>query len=35
MKEFVDMCFDPKSPMSSRLKQTLLKMLEESKEDEK
>lgn len=29
MKEFVDMCFDPKSPMYSQLKQTILKMLEE------
>ena len=31
MKEFVEMCFDPKSPMYNRLKQTLLKMLEEDK----
>lgn len=27
MKKFVEMCFDPKSPMHDRLKQTLLKML--------
>lgn len=33
MKEFVDMCFDPKSPISGRLKQTLLKMLEEREDD--
>ncbi|MCL2109928.1 MAG: helix-turn-helix domain-containing protein [Oscillospiraceae bacterium] len=30
MKSFVDMCFDPKSPMNDRLKQTLLEMLSES-----
>ncbi len=29
MKQFVEMCFDPKSPMNERLKQTLLTMLEE------
>lgn len=35
MKEFVEMCFDPKSPISGRLKETILKMLEDNKEDEK
>lgn len=29
MKEFVDMCFDPSSPASARMKDTLLKLLEE------
>ena len=29
MKQFVDMCFDPNSPMNDRLKQTLLEMLGE------
>ena len=28
MKKFVEMCFDPKSPMNERLKETLLQMLE-------
>jgi len=32
MKKFVEMCFDPKSPMSERLKETLLAMLKEGKE---
>ena len=32
MKQFVEMCFDPKSPMNDRLKQTLLQMLEEAKQ---
>ena len=32
MKKFVEMCFDPKSPMNERLKETLLQMLEEAKE---
>lgn len=31
MKRFVQMCFDPKSPMSERLKETLLQMLGEAK----
>lgn len=31
MKEFVDMCFDPSSPASARMKDTLLKLLEEQK----
>ena len=30
MKKFVEMCFDPKSPMNERLKETLLQMLEEA-----
>ena len=29
MKEFIEMCFDPNSPMNDRLKQTLFKLLEE------
>lgn len=33
MREFVEMCFDPKSPMNEQLKQTLIKMLEESRKD--
>lgn len=32
MREFVEMCFDPKSPMNDKLKQTLLQMLNEAKE---
>ena len=33
MENFVEMCFDPESPMNARLKQTLIQMLrEESKE---
>lgn len=32
MQKFVEMCFDPKSPMNERLKQTILKMLEEETE---
>jgi len=32
MKRFVEMCFDPKSPMNERLKETLLQMLGEAKE---
>jgi len=27
MKAFIDMCFDPDSPMSEKLKETLLKMM--------
>ena len=30
MKKFIEMCFDPASPYKSRLKDTLLKMMEES-----
>ena len=29
LKEFVDMCFDPSSPASAKMKETLLKLLEE------
>lgn len=29
MKEFVDMCFDPKSPMNERLKAKIIEMLGE------
>jgi len=29
MKAFIEMCFDPKSPMNDKLKQTLLDMLME------
>ena len=31
MRQFVEMCFDPNSPMNDRLKQTLLEMLGEVK----
>ncbi|MEA5026972.1 MAG: helix-turn-helix transcriptional regulator [Erysipelotrichaceae bacterium] len=31
MQRFVEMCFDPKSPMNDKLKQTLIRMLEEGK----
>ena len=31
MRQFVEMCFDPSSPMNDRLKQTLLEMLGEAK----
>ena len=31
LRQFVEMCFDPKSPMNDKLKQTLMKMLEEGK----
>ena len=30
MQKFVEMCFDPSSPMNARLKETLFKMLEEN-----
>jgi len=29
LRQFVEMCFDPKSPMNDKLKQVLIKMLEE------
>ena len=29
MEKFVEMCFDPASPMSKRLKETIIKMLKE------
>lgn len=31
LAQFVEMCFDPNSPMNDRLKQTLLEMLKEAK----
>ena len=31
LEKFVEMCFDPKSPMNERLKKTLLSMLREGK----
>ena len=31
IKKFVEMCFDPKSPMNERLKQTLLEMFNDEK----
>lgn len=30
MREFIEMCFDPASPYSDKLKETLIKMMEES-----
>ncbi len=33
LKLFVDMCFDPASPMSERLKEVLSKMLEEAEKE--
>ena len=30
LQRFVDMCFDPKSPLNGKLRQTLLDMLEEA-----
>lgn len=32
LRQFIDMCFDPKSPMNDRLKKTLLQMLGEAKQ---
>ena len=32
MKRFVEMCFDPASPMNDRLKKAIVEMLEEVKE---
>lgn len=32
MREFIEMCFDPKSPYSSKLKEALFQMMEESKQ---
>jgi len=29
MKEFVEMCFDPNSPMNGKLKQTILRLMED------
>jgi len=31
LRQFVEMCFDPKSPMNDKLKKTLIRMLEEGK----
>lgn len=31
MRRFIEMCFDPNSPMNERLKQTLIEMLGEAK----
>lgn len=31
LAEFIEMCFDPNSPVNARLKETMLKMLEEKK----
>lgn len=31
LRQFVEMCFDPDSPMSGRLKDTLVRMLQEGK----
>ena len=31
MRQFIEMCFDPQSPMSKKLKQTLLQMMEVDK----
>ena len=32
MREFIEMCFDPASPYNAKLKDTLFKMMEESKQ---
>ena len=32
LRQFVDMCFDPKSAMNERLKETLVQLLEEAKQ---
>lgn len=32
MKQFIEMCFDPASPFNGKLKDTLLKLMEESKQ---
>lgn len=31
MRQFIEMCFDPKSPYNEKLKETLLTMMEEAK----
>lgn len=31
MRQFIEMCFDPKSPYNDKLKQTLFQMMEESR----
>ncbi len=30
MEQFIEMCFDPKSPMSQRLKETMLRLMKEN-----
>ena len=32
MRQFIDMCFDPKSPMNDRLRRTLIEMVSEVKD---
>jgi len=32
MKQFVEMCFDPRSSLNDKLKQTLLELLEEGRQ---
>lgn len=32
LQQFIEMCFDPKSPMNDRLKETLIAMLGEAKQ---
>ena len=32
MRDFIEMCFDPKSPVNGRLKEALFRMLSEGKE---
>lgn len=32
LRKFVEMCFDPESPMNEKLKEAMLKMLEEAKQ---
>ena len=33
MREFIEMCFDPKSPVNGRLKEALFQMLNEGREE--
>ncbi len=33
MEKFIEMCFDPKSPAHERLKQTLIKLIQENNEE--
>ena len=33
MRKFIEMCFDPKSPVNGRLKEALFQMLNEGKEE--
>ena len=32
MRQFIELCFDPSSPYNERLKETMLRMLEEMQE---